>query len=139
MNNIHLRPGIESDREALYTLLATYEMEAEVDPAEFIIATWEAHLIGAVRLEWEGNTAYIRPLAVYASWHGRGIGRLLIQALQKETPELNVVDRGQVAPFYQRLGFIHLTWEQVPARYQAECQNCPDQETCHPTSMILSR
>lgn len=137
MSDIHVRQGLESDWQVVYALLARHEMEAEVDPAEFFLAISGEHLVGAVRLEWEAGEAYVRPLVVDSSWQGRGVGSLLLQFLAKEIPRLNVVARGQVTPFYEKIGFIPLAWEQVPPRYRAECESCPDQTTCNPVSMTL--
>lgn len=138
MSLVQLRRGVEADRQPVHDLLASYQMDAELAPAEFLVATLDEHLVGAARLEWEADKPYIRPLVVESKWHGNGIGRLLIQSLLKHSPTLNVVARGQAAAFYQRLGFRPIAWEQVPARYQSECESCPEQDACNPTPMTLN-
>jgi N-acetylglutamate synthase-like GNAT family acetyltransferase len=138
VNTVQLRRGGEPDRQALYELLANYQMEADLDPAEFLVAEINGTLVGAARLEWENQIAYLRPVLVASKWQAKGIGRTLVQALAEGLPaSLNVVARGEAARFYGRLGFLPIPWEQVPDHYQEECALCPDRGACCPIPMVL--
>ena len=48
-------------------------------------------------------------LVVRGKWRGRGVGRALVKALQKEHgPPLWLTSRSSLVPYYQRFGFVEL-------------------------------
>jgi N-acetylglutamate synthase-like GNAT family acetyltransferase len=48
-------------------------------------------------------------LVVRGKWRGRGVGRALVKALQKEHgPPLWLTSRSSLVPYYQRFGFLEL-------------------------------
>lgn len=133
-----LRKGKESDRPAIQDLLVYYEMGADLPPTEFVVAEIDGQLVGAARLEWEDQAAYVRPILVHPAWRGKNIGMALIRMIAQNQPALHVVSRGRVAGFYRKLGFMPVPWNQVPERYRQECAACPDLEMCSPEPMILT-
>ena len=134
-----IRQGDEKDRSALHDLLVSCDMEADLPPEEFIVVDIEGQIVGAARLEWENQSAYVRPILVHSSWRGMNIGLTLIRTLTEYQPIIHVVARGSAIGFYNKLGFVSMTWDQVPERYRQECETCPDLETCHPVAMILNK
>jgi N-acetylglutamate synthase-like GNAT family acetyltransferase len=135
----NLRPGSEPDRQAICTLLASSAMEADLPPQEFLVAEVDGQLVGLARLEWEGKTAYIRPVVVDDAWQGKGIGRRLIREISKGLPSVNVIARGSACGFYECIGFIPTGWDQIPGRYRQECITCPDLLFCQPVPMMSGR
>ena len=73
-----LRTGDEPDRTAILDLLASNKMEADLTPSEFVVAEIDGQVVGAARLEWEEQKAYVRPILVHSAWRGRNIGMALI-------------------------------------------------------------
>lgn len=134
-----LRRGGETDRQALHGLLTSHQMESNIEPAEFLVAEIDGTLVGAARLEYEQQSAYLRPVLIYSKWQMKGIGRALVRALAKDLPSLHVVARGEATGFYERLGFLPMSWEQVPTHYREECVGCPDRAICRPVLMVLTR
>jgi N-acetylglutamate synthase-like GNAT family acetyltransferase len=130
-----LRNGQEPDRPAIGELLAYYQMEADLDPVEFLVAQVDGVVIGAARLEWADQEVYLRPLVVAAGWHGKGIGRALVRELLQKSPRMRVVARGSVTGFYERLGFLKVGWEQVYPAFVGECQGCQYNRSCQPVPM----
>ncbi len=130
-----LRDGRPTDRQVIQELLAYYQMEADLDPVEFLVAEVDGFVVGAARLEWADGEAYIHPLVVAAGWHGRGIGHALVSQLLSKWPEIRVVARGSAAGFYERLGFTKTNWDQVFPTFISECQECPSRQGCQPVPM----
>jgi N-acetylglutamate synthase-like GNAT family acetyltransferase len=130
-----LRDGQEPDRPAIGELLANYQMEADLDPVEFLVAEVDGVLVGAARLEWAGQAAYLRPVVVAPGWHGKGIGRALVRELLQKSPRMRVVSRGSVTGFYEGLGFWKVGWEQIYPAFVSECQGCQDNHSCQPVPM----
>lgn len=133
-----LRQGDEPDRSAIFDLLASYEMESDLPASEFIVAEIDGQLVGAARVEWEDQAAYVRPILVDSAWHGQKIGKALIRTIAQNLPALYVVARGEATGFYRKLGFLPMPWDQVPERYRQECEACPISEACCPEPMILT-
>ena len=133
-----LRKGEELDRLAIHSLLASYEMEADLPPSDFMVVEINGQLAGAARLEWEDQGVYVRPILVNPAWRRRSIGTALIRALTQNLSVLHVVARGQAIGFYRKLGFQPMSWDQVPERYRDECETCPNSNTCHPEPMVLT-
>jgi N-acetylglutamate synthase-like GNAT family acetyltransferase len=130
-----LRDGQEPDRPRIGELLAYYQMEADLDPVEFLVAEVDGLVVGAARLEWADGQVYLRPLVIAAGWHQRGIGRALVSQLLSKSTGLRVVARGNAAGFYERLGFERVNWEQVFPAFVGECQDCQYHQSCQPVPM----
>ncbi len=113
-------------------------MESEHAPGEFLVALIDGALVGAARLEWKEQAAYLRQVSVAAAWQRQGAGRALVRALAGGLPQLSVVSRGASVGFYRRLGFVPLPWEQVPPDYREECAACPIYAECQPLPMVLA-
>jgi len=133
-----MRNGTEADLPALQTILANNQMEVNVNPDEFLLAEIDGELVGIARLENEADQVYLRPIVVDSKWHGKNIGTALVRRIAHGVDVLHVVARGQSTGFYQKLGFLPIPWEQVPMRYQQECNACPDLAECQPQPMVLS-
>lgn len=133
---ILLRGGRSGDGEAVEALLAACDMEGPLDPCECLLADDGGRLAGLARVECAGGVAYLRPIAVAPGYRGRGIGRMLVDALARQEGELRVVARGSAFGFYTALAFVPLAWELVDPAYQAECEVCPDLRECRPVGML---
>lgn len=135
MTEVHFRFATEADRVALQSLLAANQMRTDVEPGEFFIATFQDGLVGAARLEWVDQEAYLRPIVVEREWQGKGVGKALLQRVMRGLASLTLVARREAVGFYTRMGFLPVSWEQVPIRDRRECGECPDREECQPMPM----
>jgi len=135
MKELNIRRGVEDDRQALQALLAANQMTTDIDPGEFLLAIADGKLAGAARLEWQGQTAYLRPVVVDQKWQRKGVGRALIENIMVGLSDLVVVARGEAVGFYRQSGFLPIGWEKVSHRYRQECIECPDLRDCKPLPM----
>ena len=135
MKKLIVRRGCDSDRQGLQALLASHQMDTNIDPVEFWAAEVDGFLAGAARLESEDGLVYLRPIVVDRRWQAKGIGRALITELITDLPKLNVIARGEAVGFYVQMGFVPLAWGEVPDRFCQECADCYDLEICQPKPM----
>ena len=83
------------------------------NPGLFLVAEDEGRVAGAVIGAWDGRRAWVYHLAVDPALQGRGIGRMLMDELERRlcavgATKLNLlVEPGNaaVAHFYRRLGY----------------------------------
>lgn len=145
MNNLQTEPrilyrqGIETDRHSIQALMASFDMEADLDPAEFLIAQVNTTLIGAVRKERIDHFDFIRPIVVAKEWQKQGVGARLINEIRMDLQQIAVVARGQALGFYTRLGFFTSDWDWLPGDLIQECKSCPDNQACAPVVMVWKR
>ena len=83
------------------------------NPGLFLVAEEDGFIRGAVVGAWDGRRAWIYHLAVLPEVQGRGMGRMLMDELERRlatigATKLNLlVERGNagVADFYRKLGY----------------------------------
>ena len=105
-------------REAGLTLKpsdALPELQKVIDrnPGLFLVAEEEGAIRGAVIGAWDGRRAWVYRLAVLPAAQGRGIGRMLMDELERRlrangATKLNLLverENASVADFYRRLGY----------------------------------
>jgi ribosomal protein S18 acetylase RimI-like enzyme len=61
------------------------ELVAELGTRTFLVARHRATIVGTVRARVADRAAHIGRLAVDPLWHGRGIGRRLLRAIEQAT------------------------------------------------------
>lgn len=97
-------------------------------------STEEKTIIGccALSIIWE-DLAEIRSLAVREDCCGRGYGRLLMDAAEKEARELGLKRlfalTYQVA-FFEHMGFARVSKDTLPQKVWSDCINCPRFPDC---------
>lgn len=85
----------------------------ERNPGTFLVAEEEGAVLGTVIGAWDGRRAWVYHLAVLPSARGRGMGRMLMEELERRmravgAPKLNLlIEAGNagVADFYRKLGY----------------------------------
>lgn len=85
----------------------------ERNPGLFLVAEEEGSVCGAVIGAWDGRRAWIYHLAVLPERQGQGLGRMLMDELERRldavgATKLNLlVEQGnpRVAEFYRKLGY----------------------------------
>jgi N-acetylglutamate synthase-like GNAT family acetyltransferase len=135
-----IRRGQASDLAALEELLGQYQMGTTgLSPQDFLVADEDGALVGTVLLQRVDGDAYLRAMAVDPGWQGRGLGSQLVRVLVAGLAEVKLVARGDVTPFYVKLGFRPLGWENVHTTMREECEGCPDLAACRPVPMVYER
>lgn len=134
-DDYHVRWAIPADLPAITELMASYDMVGDITADECLVAVADRVLSGFARVELASGVPYLRPIVVAKDYHGRGVGRSLLQTLLNKFPALRLVARGDAAGFYARFGYVPCSWADVYPPYTSECQHCPDLASCQPVPM----
>ncbi|MFP3896745.1 MAG: N-acetyltransferase [Anaerolineales bacterium] len=108
---------------------------------DFVVAKDGSTVIGcgALHIVW-GDLGEVRSLAVAEDWHGRGVGRCIVEALQREARELGlprIFTLTYQQKFFERFGFHVVPRESLPHKIWGDCLNCPKFPNCDEIAMIL--
>ncbi len=133
---VMVRRATPTDEQATTALMERVDMVAPFEPESILLAFAGETLVGYARVEIVEGKPFIRPIAVDAMARGLGAGRTLIDAWSEVHPALYLVSRGPVRAFYEKLGFVPISWEGIPEEFYAECEGCPGREECQPAAMV---
>jgi len=124
---INIRTFIVADTQAVIRLWQACELtrpwnnphkdiqrKLSVSDDLFLVAEEDSHVIGSVMGGYEGHRGWINYLAVDPSQRNRGLGRRLMQEVEKrlltlDCPKINLQVRANnqsVIDFYKAIGFI---------------------------------
>ena len=135
-----IRDACERDREAVdgFAFLEGMDALPSLDHVRVAVDD-EDEVVAFCRLTFDSNgIAYVNPIVTYPTWRGFGVGSALIEDARERFGELRLIARGNVAGFYERLGFTDLSWEEADLSAASEdCENCPYRAECGPRPMRL--
>jgi amino-acid N-acetyltransferase len=150
---LNIRPARVGDVPAIYELIRTFADrklmirrslgELYESIREFIVAIDDdGKVIGCVALHvfWE-DLAELKCLAVSESVHGRGVGRILVDACWAAARELeinSVFALTYVAEFFEKLGYHRIEKADLPHKIWNECVRCPLFPNCQEIALIRS-
>jgi len=110
---------------------------------DFVVAEEDGQILGCGALHLYGpHLAEVRSIAVAAQNQGRGIGRLLVNALLEEARRHSVtcVCLFTRAPaFFARLGFTVARREELPDKIYKDCVCCPKLSACDEIAMVIGQ
>jgi len=134
-------PAAETDIPAIVALLAASGLpSSDVLPdshPEFLVVRDRGDVVGVVGLERFGDTALLRSLVVRPAHRGRGLGILLVRALEQ-----HVRDRGVLSlilltktaeQFFRERGYSVVARTEAPPAVQASTEFrslCPSSAIC---------
>lgn len=141
-----IEAALPADRQAVFSLLEDAGLTSAgiaADLAHFFVARIRSPLFplaGVVGLEFYGEYALLRSLAVAREYRGRGLGRrLTARALEaaagrgaREVYLLTVTARD----FFKRLGFSAVAREDVPAPLR---QSLEFREVCPASAAVMKK
>jgi amino-acid N-acetyltransferase len=94
--------------------------------------------VGALQVAWE-TLAEVRSLAVYEEYGGRGLGRELTLAVEREASLLgakNIFVLTYMPGFFEKLGFGVTPRESLPQKIWAVCFKCVHYPDCQETALM---
>lgn len=106
----------------------------------FTVAMADGRVVGTAGLHvlWK-DLAEVRSLAVHPDCHGQGIGRLLVDALIRESEELGipqVLSLTYQTRFFDKLGFHTVQKETLPHKIWKDCIHCKKFLHCDEIAMV---
>lgn len=112
---------------------------------EFVVATHHGQIIGIGALEHFGNAALLRSVAVEAQSRGSGVGRLIVEELERRARHAGIGELILLTltarDFFERLGYSAKERGEVPAavRGSAEFRSlCPATAVCMAKALMLA-
>ncbi|MDR1657490.1 MAG: N-acetyltransferase [Deltaproteobacteria bacterium] len=94
--------------------------------------------VGALQVAWEG-LAEVRSLAVADEFRGRGLGRMLTEAIEKEAESVKIKKMfvlTYVPDFFLKLGYHIVSLDSLPQKIWAVCFNCVHYPDCQEIALV---
>jgi amino-acid N-acetyltransferase len=140
MSDIHAILGLINDYAARGIMLPRTEFEMSENIRDFTVAYAGTQLVGCGALHFYSPTsAEVRSLAVDPSVKTRGVGRRVVEALEKESieNELHAIFAFTYVPdFFRKLGFHEVERGELPLKVWKDCVRCPKFQCCDEIAVI---
>jgi amino-acid N-acetyltransferase len=121
-------------------MLPRTEFEMSENIRDFSVAYAGQQLVGCGALHYYTPTSgEVRSLAVDPSIKSRGIGRRVVEALEKEALEndLHAIFAFTYVPdFFRRLGFQEVERGELPLKVWKDCLRCPKFQCCDEIAVV---
>src|ERR1041385_8887626 len=125
MSDIHAILGLINDYAARGIMLPRTEFEMAENIRDFTVAYDGKRLLGCGALHFYAPTsAEVRSLAVDPNVKTRGVGRRIVEALEKEAIENDlhgIFAFTYVADFFRKLGFYEVERGELPLKVWKDC------------------
>ena len=95
----------------------------------------------ALHICWE-NLAEIRSLAVIDEYHGKGVGRQLVDKALKEADSYGITRVFTLTyqpDFFRKLGFKDVDKSELPHKVWSDCINCSKFPDCNEEALIWEK
>lgn len=135
-----IRAANPRDADNIRAMLASGGLpvaDIPASPVEFLVAEDDAGISGVIGIEPFQSVALLRSLVVAPEQRGTGLGRALVDALERKAQASGVSQlillTETAAPFFHRLGYVQSARDDVPGaiRSTAEFRSlCPASATC---------
>ena len=121
-------------------MLPRTEFEMSENIRDFSVAYIGLQLVGCGALHYYTPTSgEVRSLAVDPNIKARGIGKRVVQALEKEAleNELHAIFAFTYVPeFFRRLGFQEVERGELPLKVWKDCLRCPKFHCCDEIAVV---
>lgn len=148
---VELRRATPADAPRIHALITGYVKEGRLLPRtlgqvyrairDFVVAVDGDVIIGCAALRlYSGRLGEVVALAVARDWHGRGVGRQVVEALLAEARELQLtrVFALTLEPvFFERLGFRVTSVAAFPEKVAQDCQGCAKRMSCKEIAVAI--
>jgi N-acetylglutamate synthase-like GNAT family acetyltransferase len=119
-----LRPATSADAALIRRLIR----EASLNPfglnwQRFLVAEQDGQVVGIGQIKpHRDGSRELASIAVVPSFHGQGVGTLIIEALlARESAPLYLMCRSPLEMYYHRFGFTRLEVEAMPPYFKRIC------------------
>ena len=146
------RKALLPDLQAIHELISSYVPDGTLLPrsekeiceniCDFtVVEDDNGEIIACGALHFYGiHLTEVRSIAVKSTAHGKGAGRVLIEALLKEA-QMHSVQAiclfTRVPGFFGKLGFRVVNREDLPDKALKDCHKCPKLHCCDETAMLI--
>jgi len=121
-------------------MLARTEFEMSEHIRDFSVAYKDDRLAGCAALHFYTPTsAEVRSLAVNPEMTQHGVGRVLVEALEREarTQDLESIFAFTYVPgFFHKLGFSEVERGELPLKVWKDCLRCPKFQNCDEIAVV---
>ncbi|NBX25814.1 MAG: argininosuccinate lyase [Planctomycetes bacterium] len=146
-----IRDAVVEDLEAICRLVDLWSRKGENLPrsrdeilekiTDFGVATVDGAVRGCASLwVYEADLAEIRSLGVDEGFHGRGLGRQLVQFFIERAKGLGIKRLfvlTRMPAFFEKCGFRTVSINSLPQKVTKDCSSCPKKEMCDEIAMVL--
>ena len=147
---LEARKARMSDVPALLSLINGYaakgimlprtEFEMSENIRDFTVVACDAELVACGALHfYSPATAEVRSVAVRDGMQGRGVGKLLVDALDAEARGFgleSVFAFTYVPGFFHKLGYVEVDRGELPLKAWKDCLRCPKFQCCDEIAMV---
>jgi len=148
-----VRPAMLPDVQGIHAIIQPYADEGTLLPRsiaelsenvrDFVVAEACGRIVGCGALHLYGlHLAEVRSIAVAPEEKGRGVGRLLVEALLEETRkhQVSCVCLFTRTPgFFGHLGFTVARRDELPDKIYKDCVHCPKLMDCDEIAMVTGK
>jgi len=121
-------------------MLPRNELDLAEGVRDFTVAEIDGALAGCAALHFYTPIAgEVRSLAVAPEHKGAGVGRLLVEALEREARECDLATLfafTYVPGFFSKLGFDQVDRGVLPLKAWKDCLSCPKFQNCDEIAML---
>jgi amino-acid N-acetyltransferase len=140
MRDIHDLLELINGYAAKGIMLPRTEFEMSENIRDFVLAFAGDKLVGCGALHfYSPTTGEVRSLAVDPNVKSRGIGRAIVEALEKDARECgldSIFAFTYVSGFFERLGFVEVERGELPLKVWKDCLRCPKFQACDETAVV---
>lgn len=140
MRDIPAILGLVNGYAAEGVMLPRDEFELAESIRDFVVAEDGGQLLGCGALHFYTPTsAEVRSLAVQPALKSRGVGRTIVEALEREASECELASLfafTYVPEFFRRLGFEVVDRGRLPLKAWRDCLRCPKFQACDEIAML---
>lgn len=140
--DVEIRKATQADIKDIKTLLSFYYLDTEKvekNLPEFLVAVLNNRTVGCACLDI-CEVVELRSIAVLPSYHNKGIGSRLLNAILKRAAEITdtVYLRTTSPVFFEKKGFLRLQNKEKKVIWN-ECAQCDKYDNCRQTLMMRKR
>ena len=121
-------------------MLPRTEFEMAENIRDFMVACDDGGIVGCGALHfYTPQSGEIRSLAVEPGLKTRGIGRMLVEALETEAREHELISLfafTYVDGFFRKMGFQEVDRGELPLKAWKDCLRCPKFQACDEIAML---
>jgi len=140
MRDIHDLLLLINSYAAKGIMLPRTEFEMSENIRDFVLAHAGDRLVGCGALHFYSPTSgEVRSLAVDPDIKNRGVGRALVEALEKDAREYGLHSLfafTYVTGFFEKLGFSEVERGELPLKAWKDCLRCPKFHSCDETAVV---